>query len=331
MSKKIKSNQVKTEVNVETVSASRLENSIALTVTTRKWGNRRKARISQLTENENGESTGVLALAETTRLKASKQLIVSEEYNEIVTFQQKVYSQIVAISVPSFIKEGFYFVAAERVNDVVRIMEESRPKLAELVEKFLGVYSTQIEESKAAFAGGTLFRESDYPTVDAMRELFTVEFYLFRFEVAQGLPPEIAQAEALKLKEAFKRSEVLIEQCLVDGFSELLAGVQKRLAPDKDGKAQAFHKTLFDNLAEFMTNFSSRNLVQSKDLAALVDKANGILKSVRGDKIQDKALVVKSSDTLRDTTRAQFASLQAEIEKDIKPKLNRAFNFDLDD
>ncbi|MEK6849479.1 MAG: hypothetical protein AABY01_02825, partial [Nanoarchaeota archaeon] len=84
------------------------------------------------------------------------------------------------------------------------------------------------------------------------------------------------------------------------------------------------------DLAEFMTNFNSRNLVNDKDLAALVNKANAILTSVRGDKVQDKALVVKSSDQLRDETRAKFAEIQEAIEKDIKPRLSRAFNFDLD-
>ena len=79
-----------------------------------------------------------------------------------------------------------------------------------------------------------------------------------------------------------------------------------------------------------MTNFNSRNLVNDKDLAALVNKANAILTSVRGDKVQDKALVVKSSDQLRDETRAKFAEIQEAIEKDIKPRLSRAFNFDLD-
>ena len=315
---------------IRQVKADLLKEAVLLTVTFRKFGNRRKANVKQLTENENGESTGSLACNETKRLKVSKQLIESKELQAIINYQMELYSWVKSKTVPSFIKEGFYLLNLSEVKTVQDKFAEAQDKLKDLVNKFAEAYPNQIEEAKAAFAGGTLFRASDYPSVEVVKSLFSIDYNLFNFEVSQALPPEVREAEIAKVEKAFEDAKGLVTQVLVTGFEELLSGIQDKLAPGTDGKAKAFHKTLFDDLAEFMANFNSRNLVNDKDLGALVSKANSILTSVRGDKVQDKALVVKSSDELREATRAQFQAIQAAIESDIKPKLGRAFNFDLD-
>ena len=328
MSKKINKSEVKM------VESSVLESKIALTFCCHLPGNYRKTKPAALVENEAGETVGQLSVTETSALTIGRKLLESKELKAITNHKQTLYNTLASKktgkAVPSFIKEGFYFIDAEIVPEIVGILESARAEQKDLVEKFLAVYEGQIDEMERKLAGSRVFKRSDYYSVDAMREKFGIEYNLFRFEVAKNLPPEVLKAEQLKLQKSFKKSEVLIAQCLTESFEELLSGIQDKLAPGNDGKAKAFHKTLFDDLAEFMGNFNSRNLVNDKDLASLVTKANGILASVRGDKVQDKALVVKSSDELRESTRAQFQAIRAAIEKDIKPKLGRAFNFDLD-
>ena len=328
MSKKSNKSEVKT------VEKSELENKVVLTFSTHKPGNYKKVNWQKLTEAEDGSETGKLALQDASMLTTGRKLLCSKEFQAIVNFQQSLYSRIASNTkgkaIKTFIKEGFYFIEPEQVADIAEIFETAKEQQKELVEKFLAVYESQIAEAEEKYKGGTMFRRSDYRTPEDMRSRFSIEYAFLKFDISPSLPPEIAEREAIKLREAYKKSETLIVQCLTESFEELLSGIQDKLAPGTDGKVKAFHKTLFDDLAEFMSNFNSRNLVNDKDLGALVAKANGILASVRGDKVQDKALVVKSSDELRESTRAQFQAIQEAIEKDIKPKLGRAFNFDLD-
>ncbi|MEK6849480.1 MAG: hypothetical protein AABY01_02830, partial [Nanoarchaeota archaeon] len=233
---------------VRQVKADLLKEAVLLTVTFRKFGNRRKANIKQLTENEVGESTGALACNETKRLKVSKQLVESKELQAIINYQMELYGWVKAKTVPSFIKEGFYLLNLSEVQTVQDKFVEAKDKLKTLVETFVVAYPNQIEQAKEAFKGGTLFRSSDYPSVEVIKSLFSIDYNLFNFEVSQSLPPEIRDAEIAKVEAAFENAKSLVTEVLVTGFEELLNGVQAKLAPKPDGKVQAFHKTLFDDL-----------------------------------------------------------------------------------
>lgn len=301
---------------VETVDIDLLRNSVAFTLTMRKFSNRRS-----------GDMAHINVEADKSRLKLTKQLIVSPELDRISEFQAELYKWVTMRSVPSFFKEGLYLVK-------LNMIEAFEAKLAGAVEELdnalvgnlIAAYPAQIDAARVALNGQ--FQQDDYPSCSEMRKRFGISWNWLAFGVPETLPAELRAAEEAKIKESFLQAEIEIRAALREGFAEIISHVTDRLTVKPGEKAKIFRNSLFENLTEFIGTFAARNLVDDGELAAQVAKAQEILAQVRGDKPADQATLVRDSEELRRRTSEAFAGLKSEVEKIIISRPSRQFDLE---
>lgn len=306
---------------MSTLNIDLLKDSVCFTLTMRHWGNRRQDSAKKLNQNAK-------------QCRLSKQLIDASEYDAIRSFQNDVYLWCVSPTkghaVPSFFKEGIYLVAASEVDKFEAKLKESVDKLRnELVPALLAAYPKRIDEAQGVLEPLGLFDKNDYPDAENLRGRFNIEWNWISFDVPQNIPSEVRKVEVLKIENAFKAAETQISLALQEGFQGILSHIVDRLSENKNGdKPRIFRDSLFEDLTGFISTFSTRNLVNDTKLAELVEKANSILSSVRGNDTETKAQAVRESGTLKEQTAKAFEALKQSIDQSIVEKKSRKFNFD---
>lgn len=256
--------------------------------------------------------------ADPKRFKHSKQIIVSELYDDIVSFQNEVNSMVKRYSMPSFIFPGVVAVANAGVEGLDNSLRESAEKLPPLVAKLTEAWPNLVEEARQALNGQ--FNERDYlPPKDVARR-FAIRWQWIAFDVPEGLPPELRKAEAKKLQERFAAAQEEILIALRTGFADIVAAAVDRLTVAPGEKPKIFRNSLVDNFREFFETFPQRNLMDDKELAAVVEQAKGLLANVGPNALRDSA-------RLREKVATELAKVKGNLDKMITERAGRRFDF----
>jgi hypothetical protein len=296
---------------MQTVTAELLKKSVAFTVTFQKWGNRRAADLNQV--QTDGDKS---------RLSMTKRLIVADEYDAIIQYQSEVYNRCVGKPVPrpSFLRKGLYLVGLGEVDRLELMLKEAATRIrSELVPALATVFEQRKEEARVALNGQ--FNEQDYPTIDSLPNRFGVTWNWIAFTVPEGLPPELRATEQAKLEQQFKDAGDEIVAALRTGFQDLITHAVERLQRKPGEKAKTFKDSTIENINEFIATFSARNLMDDRDLAALVEKAKEILKGTNTQWLRE-------SYGQRAKVADGFAEIKTTIDKMIVDKPVRKFDFE---
>ena len=295
-----------------TVDLNRFKNAVGFTATFKVWGNTRKANMANVTTE-----------ADKRRLKLSKQLIEADEYDRIKSYMSELRQWIYGRTVPSFFKDGFQLCSLTAVETIESRMKKAiREDLPPLVAALQLAYPNKVEEAKAALADQ--FKATDYPSEDDLARAFGITWNWIAFTTPEALPPELRQAEEDKLKKQFADAGEQILEALRTSFQELLSHALDRLQPGEDGKAKVFRDSLIGNIQEFLDTFSSRNLMNDTELAALVDKAKTVLTGNAGDPNK-----IRKLGSVREEAAAKFAEIKTALDGMIETR--KARQFDLED
>lgn len=310
---------------MQQVNVSLFKNAVAFTMTMKRFSNRRQGSVGALLKDK--DASGAETATDKKRLKLSKQLIDSPEYDAIAAYQAEVYQYLTMRSVPSFFKDGLYLVRLSEVENFEAKLKEAKEKLAlQLVPALVDAYPNQIDEARIALNGQ--FNIKDYPLTSELPARFGVEWNWIAFGVPDELPAELRAAEAAKIEKQFKEAEVQIMDALREGFAGIVSHVADRLDTKPGEKKKIFRDTLFADLTKFVATFSARNLVNDTALAELVTTAQGILAQVRGDTVEDKAQNARDNEGLRASTAEKFAAMRTAVDQMIIDKPARKFDFD---
>lgn len=256
--------------------------------------------------------------ADPKRFKHSKQIIVSELYDEIVSYQNEVNGMVKRYSMPSFIFPGVVAVANAGVQGLDDSLREAADKLPSLVKKLVDAWPRLVEEARGALNGS--FNEKDYPPVQDVARRFAIRWQWIAFDVPEGLPPELRAAETKKLQERFAAAQEEILIALRSGFAKIVADAVERLTVAPGEKPKIFRDSLVDNFREFFETFPQRNLMDDKELAGIVEKAKGLLKNVGPNALRDSA-------ALRNKVAGELAKVNATLDKMITERAGRKFDF----
>jgi hypothetical protein len=293
----------------KTLDLERFRNAVGFTATFRSWGNRRKGNISKV-------ETG----ADKSRLRLTKELVVSKEYEAIISFFGDLKNNFIYVNtVPSFFKEGFQLVGVAGVPAIEKRMRKAQLELAELVAKFIAVYPDKVDEAKLAL--GDQFNPNDYPPAERIAALFSITWNWIAFTVPEGLPPELKALEKEKLEKQFRDAAEQITDALRAGFLEMIQHATERLTVEPGGKPKVFRDSVIGNIQEFIDTFTQRNLMNDEELAKLVKQAKQVLIGVTPQKLRDYAQT-------KDQTRKAFEEINAELSKMITEKPSRRFEMD---
>jgi len=253
------------------------------------------------------------------RFKHSKSIIVSNEYDAIVAHQGETGSMVRRYSMPSFVFPGVVAVANGGVEQLDKMLRDKQAAMPELVEELAQALPNLIAEAKLALNGQ--FNANDYPPVEDVRRRFAIRWQWITFDVPDGLPPELREAECKKLKEQFEEAQAEITVALRAGFAEMVSGMVERLSWKPGEKQKVFRDSLVENFVEFFETFNQRNLMDDGELAAVVGQAKNLLQGVTPQALRD-------STTMREKVAADMSKLKSSLDTMITEKPGRKFDLE---
>jgi hypothetical protein len=296
-----------------------MKDAVGLIITMRcEFGNTRKASMKTVTVSDNqGEDTKAKE-----RLKLSKQLIVSKEYEAIKSFQGAVRTWVYSNTVPSFFKEGFQLVSLTGVEGIEqRLQKAQKTELPELVKAFQKAYPAQVEAARAVLGPVAQFNSADYPQADSLPGLFDVEWFWVNFQVANGLPAELAKLEQDKLEKRLTDAGDEIIMALRASFADLITHANEKLTPSGPGeKPKVFRDSLVGNITDFIGTFNQRDILGDIELMQLVNRAGDVLRGVTPQKLRDLP-------NIREQVRGQFTEIKAKLDTMLTERPSRKFDF----
>jgi hypothetical protein len=293
---------------MQTVDTEFLKDRCALTLTLRAWGNKRQGNIDKVSTD-----------ADKTRLGLMKKLVVSEEYDAVVSYLNEIRAYVLSRTMPfTAFKTGVYLAKLATVKEIEADLPERIRELGNKVDALCAKFPEQKEAARLALNGQ--FKDSDYPSVDKLRTLFGVEWNWIAFSVPENLPAEIREAEAKKLQTKFQDAGEEILQALRAGFQELVSHAVERLTVAPGEKPKTFRDSLVGNVQEFIDTFNARNLMNDSQLEALVTQARSVIAGIDPQDLREKA-------DLRERTKAAFAEVKSRVDAMITERPARKFNF----
>lgn len=300
---------------MHTVDIALFQNSVAFSLTVKRWGNRRRARIDDVVISSKGGGQA----PDKTLLKLSKVLIEADEYDAIVSHQGETRKRIDCLSVPSFFKRGIVLIGTSAIEQVEGYLRQRKQQQDELVMRLAEVYPQKIVEAEQRL-GPTLFSHSEYPMVTELVQLFDIKWNWIEFGVPDSLPQELFEAEKAKAEAVWKDATDQITLCLRVGFKEIVDHMVERLTVNPGEEKKIFKNTLVGNMIDFLDTFKSRNIVNDQQLSDLVEQARSIMSGVTPDSL-------RKDDELRTVFAERFSQMKLSIDQMIEEMPTRSFDF----
>jgi len=268
------------------------DNAVILSVRTTRLGVRRKL------------STDLISIdADKAMIGASKALLECDEYTAIVRADTDLRASLrqVAIPTPNNLI-GQYVVAKPIVGTVDSMLVSWTGKRSALVDAFINVYESAREEARMRL--GVAYDAADYPTPDAARRAFALEWRFADF----GLSREVQeQTDREQARGTWVAAVEEITTALREQFLELCEHLAERMAPEADGSTKTFRASTIENLQTFIDTFDLRNVTDDDQLSGLVTKARDYLRGVA-------PATVRSNTVLRDSLAATFSNIVADTQ-----------------
>ena len=236
----------------------------------------------------------------------SKVLVDAPEYRVIATFDHQVRTHIYQRSLPIMtLKAGIYRLPVDLVQELDDELVAFQSQREELIDKFMEVYTDHINRVETRLRA--LFKSSDYPSSQAARLAFIMEWRYFVTdvpEVLSHLSKNILNRERRKAAAAVQTEVGEIRAALRNGFAELLDHAVDRLGYAEGGKKKMFRDSLYENLATFFKYFNQRNIVGDRELQEIVDQARNVLGLV------GSAEDLRTDDGIRERARVAFVNFR---------------------
>ena len=261
-------------------------------------------------------------------VRTTKDIIDSGAYDRIVKFDNETRDIVSRYAVPSILREGSWLVKIESFEALNRQLEDRASRRRELVDAFVDIeYRPQIEAMRAEL--GSLWDARNYPPAEKVRDLFDMIVRFTSYSTPQQLArlnPEVYAKAVSQARAEIASATDEIRDMMRAAMADLVDHLVDRLERKQDGSQKIFRDTLIDNVREFIDTFGARNIVDDEALAALVQRARGILDN---QGLQIDAQSLRDSNVLSDRVRSGFAELKASLDEMLVDRPKRKINFDL--
>jgi hypothetical protein len=304
-----------TKTTTATETPSVLRNAMLFSLTRRAWSNHIRA-----------DKAKVETTADKKNLNLTKRLLNSPELDKVTDHLNETYDWCLARAMPSTaLRRGIYLVKRDMVAAFEAYLTAAERRLKdELIPAFLGTYDEcQLEMAMAKEQGGLgdLYDEKDYPTKDEIPGMFGIEWAWLALSVPNELPEEVRARETTKLRESYSRAQEEIVAALRTGFKQLVDHAVERLTPDADGKQKILRGTFVSNFQAFFETFNARDLMDDRELAAVVEQARQILGSTDVETLRKEVKV-------REELAARFSEVLPVLDNLVTTRPGRRFALD---
>lgn len=273
--------------------AALLDNAVLLRLKFSRYGTSRKVATSQVEVNTDKRL-----------LRVSKQILDSPEADAIGKIDRQIKGWVETQCLPATIDDGLWFVPlanVESVNVRLKEMDEERRTSIELLCAALPAIEerdrTQLKD---------LYSSTDYPSAEALRRAFGLEWYFLALTAPRSLESvseEMYMESKLRMEQNIATATESVQAILREQFKKLVDHMVERLTPEADGKKRIFRDSLTANFKEFLAKFSTMNITEDAELAKLVLEARNLMDGVEPDALRDL-------DDLRNTVLAGFDKIQ---------------------
>jgi len=296
------------------LSVELFKDCCALNFSVQRWSNRKTVKVSQ--EEADRDKVNAKRLRKTVRLTTSKQ------YDRIVQFQNETKAWVQSRSMPSFFKVGIFMVKLNEYDSINSRITQDQQTLKSVMVPDLCADIKSIEYLDRQELG-PYYSPGDYPEANIMEVKFGFTWLPVSFGVPENLPKELYLAAKKKSEQIWLDAQEKILVTLRMSFSKLIDHAVERLTVAPGEKAKTFKSSTIENIREFLETFNARNIMNDKDLAELVKKAESVMSDVDDPKAFSE--MMRGDDGMRERMASQFSDLKGEIDKMITIRPSRQF------
>jgi len=288
-------------IDTNDTSADILSKTIAVSINFGSIGQSRKVSL-----------TGVDIDADKDRLTLSAKILQCKEADAIRSLFTEVRLSLVdtrrGLLLPSLFKRGVYLVPIASVEAVDGILKQGREDLAERVEALVAVYPERIEGDRLAL--GSKFSAAHYPSVSALREMFSISWRYLSLGASSQLESISAsvyadEVQRVKIECASVGDE--IKATLRGAALAMVTSMHERLAGfDANGKPRIFRDSMVSNLLQFLNTFEVKNVMNDSELSQTLSQMRGLLSGVTPADL-------RSNEALRTAVGQQVGAIQTSL------------------
>ncbi len=235
----------------------------------------------------------------------NKQLLMSAgRLEELRTLAGQIRQYFYKITLP-WSDEGLRLLPAHFLFELKARMREFEKSFTEAVDQFLSIYPDYIREARSELGG--LFREEDYPSVEKLRDKFSIKLEILPFPVGEDFRVEMSTEEHARMASEIDANA---RQRLAKGTEDLwkkLRDVVHRMVDRLNEPESRFHATLVTNVFDLVSLLPQLNVGQDPELDRFAAQ-------IRQRLCNYTAQDLKKHDLLRVTTAAEAAGIVQEID-----------------
>lgn len=284
-----------TTINEKTL----FENGMLVNINLGSWQARNKLKKEDLegfTEEEKKLVRGVFDLL------ADKSLL-----DDIVTFDNKIRNHIKSVTIP-FPIDGIYFVLGNKIEYLLKYIEEKKIERMELVNKFVEEYENLIQDFKANFPKfyDRAVAKGKYPSKQDLINRYYFKFNFFQISIPdkklEFISPALYKEEMSKFKDQI---EMMKKEVVNIIYTELLELVNRLKNQSTSGKPS--QRTL-NTLNSFMERIDETysDFLERKDMRSIIEKIRKIAGNISADDLRND-----------DKFRSEFGGKMKTLLKDI--------------
>lgn len=254
---------------------------------------------------------------------ASKVLFWNKALNAIWNLDVAMDARLKTYCLPSPFKRGIYLLPVSLVPTVDQLLVEHSAARQSLVQnEFRKSYEPSILEAKEAL--GPRFNPADYLTLEEAVQKFSYNWSYKQFGVSEALKEistEMFKREQEKAAAQWVEIDGAIRSLLRASMKELVDHMVERLTPNEDGKKKIFKKNSLQNIQDFLSTFSARDLTNDAELQKVVEQVRKLTEGLPADQ-------VRTDEALRDSLQKGFSDIKQQMENMITLAPSRKIVFE---
>jgi hypothetical protein len=248
----------------------------------------------------------------------NKQLLMgASKLEDLRSLSGQIRQHFYKVTLP-WSDEGLRLLPSHFLFELKAKMREFERDFNDGVESFLTVYPEYIREARSELGG--LFREEDYPSVEKLRDKFSVKLDVLPFPAGEDFRVEMSAEEQARMA---REIDANAKEKLAKGTEELwkrLRQVVGHMVERLNEPESRFHTTLVTNMEELVSVLPALNVNQDPDLDRFASQ-------IRDRLCAHSAKELKKDDQLRRDTASQASEIAAEIDSVLGGRRSNVVSF----
>jgi hypothetical protein len=245
----------------------------------------------------------------------NKQLLMgAARLEDLRTLAGQIRQHFYKVTLP-WSDEGLRLLPSHFLFDLTARMREFKAEFSSGVEQFLDIYPSYIQEARAEL--GSLFREEDYPSVDELREKFSVNLEILPISTGDDFRVTMSAEEQARIA---REIDANVRQRLTKGTEDLwkrLREVVNHMVDRLNEPESRFHTTLVTNIHDLVSLLPQLNVNQDPDLERFATQ-------IRERLCNYTAQELKKDDSLRTSTAVEAAGIVAQMDEVLVSRLSQS-------